>query len=190
MRRRRFAACVLGFIVAAAFAQESERKQVVAVSVDSRDPRIQIMQGLREEAAKVVEQSAKNVRSVIVIGSSSAVEADYLLTIKLSLQPQVSIPSKDAPENRPTTTADVPIGGVPLGIAHARCPDLLQESFTFSYTVISLRGKNVNLHYSHTISEAEFPLGPELACLPEMASQAVRVCASAAVKKLKSKKAI
>jgi CO dehydrogenase/acetyl-CoA synthase delta subunit len=55
------------FIAAAALAQQSDGERVIAVNVDSTDSRIQQM--LREKAAKVIEQSAKNVHASIVIGS-------------------------------------------------------------------------------------------------------------------------
>ncbi len=199
MTRRWFTAFALFFIAAAALAQEGEKKYVVAVNVDSTDWRIQqMMPELREEAAKAVEQSAKNVHASIVIGSpSTAAEqarqesADYLLTIKLSLLSQVAVPSKGGLGNGPATTADVRvIGGVPSGIAHSRCEDLLNEAFAFSYEVTTAAGENTKLHGSHTMRENEYPLGPQLNCLAKFSTQAVCECASDAVKGLKSKKRI
>lgn len=152
---------------------------------------------LRDDAAKVVEDSAKHVRAVLVLGSASTPEeearqnaADYLLTIELFVSPSVHIPLAGGPENGPRTTADVPsIGGVPSGITHSRCADLL-GAFTFSYTVTPVNGRNIKLHDSHTMRESEYPLGPELECLDKLSTRAVRSEASAAVHKLKSKKAL
>ena len=198
MVRRLFATFALLFIAAgAAFPQQSDSK-LIAVNVDATDPRIQqMLPKLHEEAAKVVEESARNVRASIVIGSSSVAaeqarqkSADYLLRIDLSLQSQVAVPSSGGPYNGPATTADVRVGQIPYGITHSRCPDLLQGAFTFSYTVISLTGKNIELHDSHTMREIEYPLGPQLECLTRISTQAVRVGASAVVKKLKSKKGL
>lgn len=180
--------------VSTALAQHSSR--IVAVNVDSSDPRIQqMLPKLRDRAAKVVEHSAKTVRAIIVTGSTATPEeearrnsADYLLTIELSVRPSVQIPPA-GPGNVPTTTADVPIGRVPLGITHSRCADLL-GAFTFSYTVTSLTGKNIKLSDSHTMQEFEYPLGPELECLDKLSTRAVQTEASTAVHKLKSKKAL
>jgi hypothetical protein len=193
---RWFAAFVLLFIPAAALAQESDSQHVIAVNVDSTDWRIQqMMPELREEAAKAIEQSARNVRASIVIGSpldaaeqSRQKAADYLLTINLSLLSQVGN-SKGGLGRGPATTADVPvIGGVPSGIAHSRCEDLVNEAFAFSYKVTSLAGQKLKLQSSHTMQENEYPLGPESNCLAKFSTQAVRECASDAVKGLKSKK--
>jgi hypothetical protein len=140
MTRCWFGAFALLFIPAAALAQESDSKHVIAVNVDSTDWRIQqLMPELRDEAARAIEQSAKNVRASIVLGSSLDPEeqarqksADYLLTINLSLLSQVGNPSKGGLGNGPATTADVPvIGGVPSGVAHSRCEDLLNEASRF-----------------------------------------------------------
>jgi len=193
---RWFAAIIFLSFVASAFAQGRNSNRVIAVNVDSSDPRIQqLLPGLRDEASEVVEKSARNVRAIIVMGSSSMHpeeearqnSADYLLTINLSIRPSVDIPLHGGPENGPTTTADVPkIGGVPYGITHSRCADLL-GAFTFSYTVISLTGKNLKLHDSHTMRKDEYPLGPELYCLDKLSTHAVRNYAATAVQKLKSK---
>lgn len=180
---------------AVVLAQESDRPHVIAVSVESTDPRIQQMvPSLREKAAFAVEQSAKNVRASIVIGSPlDAAEqarqqsAEYLITIDLSLLSQVG--SKTGLGRGPVSTADVPsIGGVPSGIAHSRCQDLVNEAFTFSYKVTSLTGEKIKVQGSHTMQESEYPLGPEFDCLGKFSTKAVRVSASDAVKGLKSKK--
>ena len=190
------AAFALLFIAGAVLAQESDREHVIAVSVDSTDPRIQrLIPELREEAATAVERSAKNVRASIVIGSPlDAAEqarqksADYLIAIDLSLLSQVGN-SRGSLGRGPATTADVPaIGGVPSGIAHSRCEDLVNEAFAFSYKVTSLAGEKIKVHGSHTMQESEYPLGPEYNCLGKFSTQAVRVSASDAVKGLKSKK--
>jgi hypothetical protein len=198
MTLRWFAAFALLIIPAAAVAQQSDSQHIIAVNVDSTDFRIQqMMPELREEAAKAIEQSANNVHASIVIGSSSdAAEqarqqsADYLLTIDLSLLSQVG-GSKGGLGRGPTTTADVPvIGGVPSGIAHSRCEDLVNEAFAFSYKVTSVAGQKIKLQSSHTMRENEYPLGPEVNCLAKFSTQAVRESASEAVKGLKSKKRI
>jgi hypothetical protein len=187
------------FIAATALAQGSDKEYLIAVNVDSTDERIQQMIAeLCEEAAKAVEQSAKNVHAIVVIDfPSTAAEqarqksADYLLTINLALLSQVAVPSKGGPGNGPPTTADVPvIGGVPSGIAHSRCDDLLGKVFAFSYKVTSVASEKIKLHGSHTMQENEYPLGPQINCLAKFSTQAVRESASDAVKGLKSKKRI
>jgi hypothetical protein len=199
MRSRWLAAFALWFAAAAAPGQGGDRTYVIAVNVDSTDWRIQQMiPELREEAAKAVEQSAKNVQASVVIGSpSTAAEqarqksADYLLTINLSLLSQLAVPPKGGVGSGPATTADVPIiGGVPSGIAHSRCEDLMNEAFAFSYKVSSVAGEKIKLQGSHTMRESEYPQGPQLNCLAKFSTQAVRECASDAVKGLKSKKRI
>ena len=199
MTRRWFATLVLLPIASTTLAQESDRKCAIAVNVDSTDRRIQQMiPELREEAAKAVEQSAKNVCATIVSGFPSTPAeqgrqklADYLLTINLALLSQVAVPLKGGLGNGPTTTADVPkVGGVPSGITHARCEDLLGQAFAFSYKVTSLTGKRIKLEGSHTVQENEYPLGPRSNCLAKFSTNAVRDCASEAVKGLKSKKKI
>jgi hypothetical protein len=198
MKARWFAACALLFIPAAAlFAQQSDRQHVIAVSVDSTDSRIQQMiPELREKAAFAIEQSAKNVSATIVMGSPLDVaeqarqkSADYLITIDLSLLSQVG--SRGGIGRGPANTADVPmIGGVPSGLAHSRCQDLINEAFEFSYKVTSLAGEKIKVQGSHTMQESEYPLGPEYNCLGKFSTQAVRVSAADAVKGLKSKKKI
>ena len=198
MTRRWFAILVLLPIGSATLAQESDRKCAIAVNVDSTHSRIQQMiPELREEAAKAVEQSAKNVCAAIVSGFPSTPaeqarqkSADYLLTINLALLSQVTVPPKGGLGSGPTTTADVPKGRVPTGITHARCDDLLGQTFAFSYKVISLTGQKIKLEGSHTMQENEYPLGPQLDCLAKFSTHAVRECATEAVKKLKSKKKI
>src|ERR1700733_5604806 len=181
MTFRWFSAFALSFIAATALAQGSDKEYVIAVNVDSTDSRIQqMMPELGEEAAKAVEQSAKNVHASIVIGApSTAAEqarqksADYLLTINLSLLSQVALPSKGGPGNGPTTTADVPvIGGVPSGIAHSRCEDLVNEAFAFSYKVSAVTGQTIKLQGSHTVRENEYPLEPQLICLAKFSTKA------------------
>jgi hypothetical protein len=151
---------------------------------------------LRDRAVKVVEESAKNVRAVVMLGSAATPEAeahknsaDYLLTIELSLAQRIPISIGRSPENAPSRTVDVPVGQVPTGIAHSRCVDLL-GTFTFSYRVISLSGKNISLHDSHIMRNSEYPIGPEWECLEKLTTRAVESDASAAVHKLKSKKAL
>ena len=189
---------VLSLVSTIASTQQNDTSRIIAVNVASSDPRIQqMLPGLRDQAAKVVEESAKNVRAVVVLGVTATPEeearqnsADYLLTIELNVRPSVRIPVAGGPENGPSTTADVPrIGGVPSGITHSRCPDLLGE-FTFSYSVISVNGKHIKLHDSHTLRESEYPLGPQFECLEKLSTRAVGIDASAAVHKLKSKKAL
>lgn len=179
------------------FGQENTRGKIIAVNVDSSDPRIQqMLPKLRDQAVKEVEKSAKNVRAIVMLGSAATPEAearensaDFLLTIELSLAQSVRVPIGSIPGNAPSRTADVPLGQVPTGIAHSRCVDLL-GTFTFSYRVLSLSGKNISFHDSHTMQEFEYPLGPEWECLEKLTSRAVDSDASAAVHKLKSKKAL
>jgi len=97
--------------------------------------------------------------------------------------------AKYFPENAPSRTVDVPLGQVPTGIAHSRCVDLL-GTFTFSYRVLSLSGKKLSFHDSHTMRDSEYPLGPEWQCLEKLTTRGVEIDASAAVHKLKSKKAL
>ncbi len=197
MTRQWFVALLLSIAVSA-FAQENDRKYVIAVSVDSTDSRIQrMMPELREEAAKAVEHAAGNVHANIVIDpSSSPIEqareksADYLLTINLALLSQVAAPSNGELGKGPLTTADVPVGGYPTGLAHSHCWDLVNEAFAFSYKVTALSGKKIKLQSSHTMRENEYPIGPQENCLAQFSSQAVRNSASDAVKGLKSKKRI
>jgi len=180
-----------------AFAQTTDNRQVIAVNVDSSEPRIQqMLPRLRDQAVKVVEDSAKNVQAIPIIGSAATPEeearrisADYLLTINLTIAHSVESPSWAAPGTGPTTTADVPTGRVPYGIAHSRCADLLGD-FTYSYTLLSLTGKLIKLHDSHTLRESEYPLGPDLECLDKLSTRAVRNDASSAIHKLKSKKGL
>jgi hypothetical protein len=195
---RCFAAVLCFSAISLAVAQETQPK-IIAVNIDSSDPHIQqILPNLRDEAVKAVEESAKNVRATLILGSAAAPEeearehsADFLLTIDLSVRPTVELPPSGAPQNGPATTADVPPfpGAVPSGITHSRCPDLL-GSLTFSYTVIALSGKKIKLHESHTLQESEYPMGPQLECLDKLSRRAVESYASTAVKKLKSKKAL
>jgi len=197
MTRRWFATLVLLPIASVTLAQENDRKCAIAVNVGSTDSRIeQMIPELREEAAKAVEQSAKNVCATIVSGfPSNPVEqarqksADYLLTIKLTLLSQMVLPPNGG-LNGPANTAAAPVGRVPTGIAYARCDDLLGQAFAFSYKVTSLTGKKINLEGSHTMQGTEYPLGPQPYCLAKFSINAVRNCASEAVKKLKSKKRI
>jgi hypothetical protein len=177
--------------------QENTRERIIAVSVDSSDPRIQqMLPKLRDRAVRTVERSAKNVRAVVMLGSAATTEAearrnsaDYLLTIDLSLGPSVRIPLSGIPVNAPSRTVDVAPGQVPTGIVHSRCVDLL-GTFTFSYQVLPVSGKNVSFHDSHTMQEFEYPLGPEWECLEKLTTRAVDSDASAAIHKLKSKKAL
>jgi hypothetical protein len=148
--------------------QGNTRVWIIAVNVDSSDPRIQqMLPKLRDRAVKVVEESAKNVRAVVMLGSAATPEAearknsaDYLLTIELALTQRIPISIGSSPENAPSRTVDVPVGQVPTGITHSRCVDLL-GTFTFSYRVISLSGKNISFHDSHIMRDSEYPLGPE-----------------------------
>jgi hypothetical protein len=177
--------------------QENDRGRIIAVNVDSSDPRIQqMLPKLRNRAVKVVEESAKNVRAVVMLGSAATPEAeahessaDYLLTIELSVAQSLRIPVGRSPENAPSRTVDVPLGGVPTGIAHSRCVDLL-GILTFSYSVVSLSGKNIKIHDSHNMHASEYPLGPEWQCLEKLTKRAVESDAAAAVNKLKKKKAL
>jgi hypothetical protein len=177
--------------------QENSRGRIIAVNVDSSDPRIQqMLPKLRDRAVKVVEESARNVRAIVMLGSAATPvaeahenSADYLLTIELSLAQSVRIPIGSTLENAPTRTVDVPLGGVPTGIAHSRCVDLL-GTLTFSYSVVSLSGKNIKIHDSHTMHDSEYPLGPEWECLQKLTTRAVESDAAAAVNKLKKKKAL
>ena len=179
------------------FGQENIRGKIIAVNVDSSDPRIQqMLPKLRDQAVKVVEKSAKNVRAVVMLGSAATPEAearensaDFLLTIELSLAQSVRVPMGSIPGNAPSRTPDVPLGQAPTGIAHSRCVDLL-GTFTFSYRVLSLSGNEFSFHDSHTMNEFEYPLGPEWECLEKLTTRAVDSDASAAVHKLKSKKAL
>ena len=179
------------------FGQENTRGRIIAVNVDSSDPRIQqMLPKLRDRAVKVVEESARNVRAIVMLGSAATPQAeahensaDYLLTIELSLAQSVRIPVGSSPENAPSRTVDVPLGQVPTGIAHSRCVDLL-GTFTFSYRVLSLSGKKLSFHDSHTMRDSEYPLGPEWQCLEKLTTRGVEIDASAAVHKLKSKKAL
>lgn len=116
--------------------------------------------------------------------------ADYLLTINLALLSQAPPSQGQLGHGPPTTTADAPNGGVPTGLAHSRCGDLLDQAFAFSYKVTSLKGEKIKVESSPTIGENEYPLNRELNCLGRFSTQAVRECASEAVKKLKSKKKI
>jgi len=195
MTLRWLVAFALLFIALAALAQESDPQHVIAVSVDSTDSRIQqMLPGLREQAASAIEQSARNVHASIVIGSpldaseqARQKSADYLITIDLSLLAQVG--STGGPGRAPASTANVPaMGGVPTGIAHSRCPDLVNEAFAYSFKVTSMSGEKIKVRGSHTMQESEYPLGPEYNCLEKFSTQAVRVSASDAVKGLKSKK--
>jgi hypothetical protein len=78
MTGRWFAAFALSFIAAIAHAQGSDKEYVIAVNVDSTDWRIQqMMLELGEEAAKAVEQSAKNVHASIVIGAPSTASSRH-----------------------------------------------------------------------------------------------------------------
>ena len=187
------------FVASAVFAQQSDSERIIAVNVDSTDLRIQrVLPELRQEAANVVEQSAKNVRAIIVSGSPSVAaeearqnSADYLLRIDLSLLTQATIGQKGDLGQGPPTTADVPVvGGVPSGIAHSRCEDLVNEAFAFSYKITSMTGEKIKLQSSHTMREDEYPLGPQLNCLAKFSTRAVRECASDAVKRLRSKKKV
>lgn len=188
MRRRWLAIAVFLPIAVSTLAQQSGRKCVIAVSVDSTDGRIQErILDLREEAARAVEQSAKNVCATIVSGfHSTPVEqarqksADYLLAINLALLAQVAVPPHGG------LGTGVPRGRVPT----TRCEDLFGQAFAFSYKVTSLTGREIKLEGSHTMQENEYPLVPQSNCLAKFATNAVRECASEAVKKLKSKKKI
>jgi len=176
-------------------AQESVRGHIIAINLESPDPRIQLMMPkLRDRAVDIVEKSARNIQAVLILGSAPTPEAearessaDYLLTIKLSLAQSVRLGR--SPENEPSRTVDVRVGEVPTGIAHSRCVDLL-GTLTFAYNVISLSGKNIKFHDSHTMREAEYPLGPEWQCLETLTTRAVESDAAAAVHKLKAKKAL
>lgn len=180
-----------------AVGQEERTGRIIAVNVDSSDPRIQqMLPKLRDRAIKAVEESAKNVRAVVTLGSAATPEAearensaDYLLTIELSLAHSVRVPGGSIPGNAPSRTVDVRPGQVPTGIAHSRCVDLLGE-FTYSYSMISLTGRKINFHDSHTMRDFEYPLGPEWECLDKLATRAVESDASTAVHKLRSKKAL
>jgi hypothetical protein len=196
-RSRCFANLMILSVCLLAAGQENTRERIIAVNVDSSDPRIQqMLPRLRDRAVKVVEESAKNVRAIVMLGSAATPEAearrnsaDYLLTIELSLAQSVRVPLGGIPGNTPSRTVDVSPGQVPTGIAHSRCVDLL-GTFTFSYRVLSLSGKNVSFHDSHTMRDFEYPLGPEWECLEKLTTRAVDSDASVAVHKLKSKKAL
>jgi hypothetical protein len=195
---RWFAALVLLPIAVTTVAQESDRKCAIAVNVVSTDWRIQnMLPELREEAAKAVEQSAKDVCASVVSGyPSTPVEqarqksADYLLTINLALLSQAPPSEGELGHSIPATTADVPKPRIPTGLTHSRCEDLLDQAFAFSYKVTPLKGEKIKVEGSHTIGENEYPLNRELNCLGRFSTKAVSDCASEAVKKLKSKKKI
>src|SRR5215471_8473261 len=116
MFRRLATFIVLSLVSTIALTQQNDISRVIAVNVASSDPRIQqMLPRLRDQAAKVVAESAKNVRAVVVLGVTATPEeearqnsADYLLTIELSVRPSVRIPVGGGPENGPSTTADVP----------------------------------------------------------------------------------
>lgn len=190
-----FANLLILMVSLLAAGQESSPGRIIAVKVDSSDPRIQqMLPKLRDRAVKVVEESARNVRAVVMLGSAATPEAearensaDYLLTIDLSLAQSMRIPIGGSPENAPSRTVDVPLGRVPTGIAHSRCVDLL-GTLTYSYRVVSLSSKNINFHGSHTMHDSEYPLGPEWECLEKLTTRAVDTDVSAAVHKLRSKK--
>lgn len=205
MKPRSFAVLIFLLLFGAgAVAQQGGRKYVIAVAVDSTDARIrQILPKLREEAAKVVERSAQNVRASIVTGTASTAaeqardqSADYLLTIEVAARPYISVPVIGGTRNPPTDTSEVPVAGrgqassqVPTGLSHPARAEA-QGNFVLSYSVVSLTGNNVKLHDTRTIQEVEYPLGPQFDWLTKIATQAVRDGAAAAIKKLKSKKGI
>lgn len=188
MARRRITTFMFLLLASGAVAQQSGSQYVIAVNVDSTDPRIQqILPALRKEAANVVERSAKNVRASIVTGpAATAAEqgreksADYLLTIEVAPRPYVSVPVIGGTRNAPTMPTELP------NPARAEA----QGNFILSYTVVSLTGKNIKLHDTRTIQEVEYPLGPQFDWLSKITTQAVRDGAAAAMKKLKSKKGI
>jgi hypothetical protein len=182
-----------------ASAQLNDKKYVVAVHVDSTNWQIQqMLPELRDEAVKVVEHSADDVRAAIVLGSpvspgeqARQKEADYLLTIDLSLASQVVVAPGGRVGEGPPTTANVPVyGGAPTGLNHSHCEDLLGQAFSYSYKVTDLSGKKLKIGSFHTMQEFEYPLDPISNCLPRFSLQAVRISAADAVRGLKSKKKI
>jgi len=195
MRYRWLALMLLAPVLSAA-AQQNDRKYVVAVHVDSTNWQIQqMLPELRDEAVKVVEHSADDVRAASVLGSpvspgeqARQKEADYLLTIELSLVSQAAVTSRGRVGD-PTSVVPIP-GGAPTGMSHSHCEDLLGQAFSYSYKVTDLSGKKLKIGSFHTMQEYEYPLDPISNCLPRFSLQAVRVSTADALRGLKSKKKI
>jgi hypothetical protein len=178
-----FLAALLAALTTSAYAQEA-RKYTIAVAVDSTDPRVQAWgPELRAQAAGVVEKTAHNVHAIVVTGSTSEAReqarnnsADYLLRLELS----------------PHSSASVGFGGPGI-----QDPDIIgrprariQGAIFLAWTIESVTGPKLKLHDSRIVKPYEYPLGPSSDWLRDIASRSIRDGATAAMGKLKSKKAI
>jgi hypothetical protein len=154
---------------------------IIGVAVESSDGRLQNWAPqLREQAARVVEKSAKNARVIIlgVTGRDVADAAqkngvDYLITIELSPRPYVQASFGGPGIQDPEVT------GHPRANA--------QGTIFLAWTVQALNGKPFKLHDSRMVQAQEYPLEPNFDWLRVIASRSVRDAAAAATGKLKKK---
>jgi hypothetical protein len=162
---------------------QTERKAapIIGVAIESSDGRVKNWAPeLRAQAARVVEQSAKNARVIIlgVTGRDIADAAqkngvDYLMTIEISPRPygELSIGGPGI--------LDPEVSGHPRANA--------QGTIFLSWTVQALNGKPFKLHDSRMVQAQEYPLDPNFDWLHVIASRSVRDAAAAATGKLKKK---
>lgn len=165
----------------------------IAVNVQSKDPRVKgISNQLVDEAAAEVERGAKNVRSIVVVGTKGEAaeqarrrNADYMLTIEFS----------------PESNASIEFGP---GMRHAQDPEVygpdrakMQGQMFLAWTVDPMNGNKVRLHDSRYVRPAEYPLPGATPggvvgwdWVASIASRSVRDAAIAAMSKLKLRKGI
>ncbi len=187
----RAVAIAVAVLAMGAAAQEQTVHQtapIIGVALESSDGRIQNWSPeLLEQAAAMVERSAKNARVIILAGRGRDVAdaatkrgVDYLMTIEIAPRPNATV-SFGAPPQVIEQQQDT-MGGHPRAEA--------QGSIFLAWTVQALNGKGFKLHDSRTVQGGEYPLAPHLDWLHDIASRSVRDAAAAATGKLKKKAGI
>lgn len=166
------------------------RNYKIAVNVQSRDPRVKLMVGdLNRDAADTVERSGKNVDALIVVGTKAEAaeqarrrNADYLLIIDFAPHSSTSVgfgAGAGRERNHPE------IYGSPAANA--------QGEMFLAWNIEPLNGNKIRLKDSRYMQKAEYPL-PDGSIAPnwlaDIAHEAVRSAAAAAMSKLKLKKGL
>ncbi len=174
--------------------QTRSKVYTIAVTVQSRDPRVKaISPTLNNEAADEVERQNKNVRALITTGTKAEAagqarhrNADYLITIDFQPSPTaaIAIGGQDQTRSQPEI----------YGSDRAK----MQGDMHIAWTVDSLNGNRLKLHDSRTVQPAEYPLAGRRPTggvvgwdwVSSIASRAVRDAVMNAMDKLKLKKGL
>ena len=182
MRTHCFTTLVFLALAIAAPAQEQQERPkaapIIGVALESSDGRIKNWSPeLLNEAAAVVEKSAKNARVIVLgvhgkdIGDAARKNGvDYLITIEISPRPYGEISFGGVGTQDPEVT----------GQRRAKA----QGAIFLAWTVQALNGKSIKLHDSRMVQAQEYPLAPNFDWLHTIASRSVRDAAAAAAHKL------